>query len=86
MPVKLSDRMSPHESVTYFFEQAAERVGLDDEMREVLRGSYREMKVQVQGSKKSVEFADATFGASFNEPLVHQVDLGHVHWVGKIPA
>jgi large subunit ribosomal protein L4 len=31
------------------------------------------MKVQLQGSKKSVEFADATFGASFNEPLVHQV-------------
>lgn len=31
------------------------------------------MKVQLQGSKKSVEFGDATFGASFNEPLVHQV-------------
>ena len=47
MNVKLSDRMSPHESVTYFFEQAAERVALDEEMREVLRGSYREMQVQV---------------------------------------
>lgn len=31
------------------------------------------MKVQLQGSQKSVEFGDATFGASFNEPLVHQV-------------
>jgi large subunit ribosomal protein L4 len=31
------------------------------------------MKVQIQGSKESVEFGDATFGASFNEPLVHQV-------------
>jgi large subunit ribosomal protein L4 len=31
------------------------------------------MKVQLQGSKKSVEFGDAVFGASFNEPLVHQV-------------
>jgi glutamate dehydrogenase (NAD(P)+) len=47
MTTKLSDKMSPHESVTYFFEQAADRVSLDDEMREVLRGSYREMQVQV---------------------------------------
>ncbi|HJR18153.1 MAG TPA: Glu/Leu/Phe/Val dehydrogenase dimerization domain-containing protein [Actinomycetota bacterium] len=47
MTVKLSDRMSPHESVTYFFEQAANRISLDDEMRDVLRGSYREMQVQV---------------------------------------
>ena len=47
MTAKLSDRMSPHESVTYFFEHAADHVGLDDEMREVLRGSYREMQVQV---------------------------------------
>lgn len=31
------------------------------------------MKVQLQGSNKSVEFGDATFGASFNEALVHQV-------------
>jgi large subunit ribosomal protein L4 len=31
------------------------------------------MKVQLTGSKKSVEFGDATFGARFNEPLVHQV-------------
>ena len=47
MTVKLSDRMSPHESVTYFFEQAAERIDLEEEMRDVLRGSYREMQVQV---------------------------------------
>jgi large subunit ribosomal protein L4 len=31
------------------------------------------MKVQLTGSNKSVEFGDATFGARFNEPLVHQV-------------
>jgi len=31
------------------------------------------MKVQLSGSSESVEFADATFGAGFNEPLVHQV-------------
>ena len=47
MTVKLSDRMSPHESVTYFFDKAADRLRLDDEMREVLRGSYRELRVQV---------------------------------------
>jgi glutamate dehydrogenase (NAD(P)+) len=47
MAIKLSDRMTSHESVTYFFENAADHVGLDDEMRDVLRGSYREMKVQV---------------------------------------
>ena len=47
MSVKVSDKMSSHEAVTYFFERAADRVGLDDEMREVLRGSYREMQVQV---------------------------------------
>lgn len=47
MTTRLSDRMTPHESVTYFFDQAADHVGLDDEMREVLRGTYREMSVQV---------------------------------------
>src|SRR6266480_4643178 len=47
MTVKLSDRMTPHESVTYFFERAADRIALDGEMREVLRGSYREIQVQV---------------------------------------
>jgi large subunit ribosomal protein L4 len=31
------------------------------------------MKVKVQGSSKSVEFGDTTFGVRFNEPLVHQV-------------
>jgi large subunit ribosomal protein L4 len=31
------------------------------------------MKVELTGSSKSIEFADATFGARFNEPLVHQV-------------
>ena len=45
--MKLSDKMSPHQAVTYFFEHAAERLKLDDEMREVLRGSYREVQVQV---------------------------------------
>lgn len=31
------------------------------------------MKIQIEGSSNSVEFADTMFGARFNEPLVHQV-------------
>ena len=31
------------------------------------------MKIKVQGKKSSVELSDATFGADFNEPLVHQI-------------
>ena len=31
------------------------------------------MKVKVQGNSGTLELADATFGAAFNEPLVHQV-------------
>ena len=45
MPVELSDDMTPHQAVTYFFDRAADLVGLDDEMHDVLRGSYRELGV-----------------------------------------
>jgi large subunit ribosomal protein L4 len=31
------------------------------------------MKVELKDNKKSVDFGDQTFGARFNEPLVHQV-------------
>ena len=31
------------------------------------------MKIKVQGKKSSVELSDSTFGADFNEPLVHQI-------------
>jgi large subunit ribosomal protein L4 len=31
------------------------------------------MKLKVKGSSSTLELADATFGAAFNEPLVHQV-------------
>ncbi len=31
------------------------------------------MKVKLQGKNSKVELADASFGAAFNEPLVHQV-------------
>jgi large subunit ribosomal protein L4 len=36
------------------------------------------MKVKVQGSKGTLELADATFGVAFNEPLVHQVVTAHL--------
>ena len=45
--MKLTDSMTPHQEVTYFFENAANLINLDDEMRQVLRGSYRELSVQV---------------------------------------
>ena len=31
------------------------------------------MKVKVHGSRGTLELADASFAAPFNEPLVHQV-------------
>jgi glutamate dehydrogenase (NAD(P)+) len=39
--------MSPFEAVSFFFDRAAEHVGLSDEIRDVLRGTYRELRVQV---------------------------------------
>ena len=42
-----SDDMTPFESATYFFHNSADRLGLQDDMREVLATSYREMAVQV---------------------------------------
>ena len=43
-----SDRdLNPHQAVNLFFDRAADHVGLADEMRDVLRTSYRELRVQV---------------------------------------
>ncbi|MDQ3645528.1 MAG: glutamate dehydrogenase [Actinomycetota bacterium] len=39
--------MSPFEAATYFFDQAAKRVGLRDEVRAVLASPYRELSVQI---------------------------------------
>jgi glutamate dehydrogenase (NAD(P)+) len=39
--------LSNHEIVRYYFDQAAERVGLRDDLAEVLRSSYREVQVQI---------------------------------------
>jgi glutamate dehydrogenase (NAD(P)+) len=42
-----TDDMSPFEAATFFFHQAADRLGLRDEVREVLASTYRELSVQV---------------------------------------
>ena len=39
--------MTPFEAATYFFHNSADRLGLHDDMREVLATSYRELAVQV---------------------------------------
>jgi glutamate dehydrogenase (NAD(P)+) len=39
--------MNPFEAVSFFFDQAAAHIGLAEEMRQVLRGTYRELRVQV---------------------------------------
>src|ERR671922_1772584 len=39
--------LNPFEAVNFFFDRAADHVKLPDEMRAVLRGSYRELTVQV---------------------------------------
>jgi glutamate dehydrogenase (NAD(P)+) len=39
--------MNPHEAVNHFFDRAADHVKLSDEMRDILRTSYRELTVQV---------------------------------------
>ena len=39
--------MSPFEAVSYFFDRAADLIDLSEEMRHVLRGTYRELRVQV---------------------------------------
>ncbi len=39
--------LTPFEAVTLFFDRAADHIGLADEMRDVLRTSYRELRVQV---------------------------------------
>jgi glutamate dehydrogenase (NAD(P)+) len=38
---------NPFVAVTQFFERAADHIGLDEDMREILRSSYREISVQV---------------------------------------
>ena len=42
-----SAETNPYQAVTLFFDRAADHIRLDDEMRQILRTSYRELTVQV---------------------------------------
>ena len=44
---KLSSDLSPYEAVQYFFHDVADQLGIDDQTREVLDGTYREIRVQL---------------------------------------
>ena len=44
---RVTDQMTPFEAATHFFHRSADRLKLDDEQREVLATSYRELAVQV---------------------------------------
>ena len=45
--VELSSDLSPFESVQYFFHDVADQLGIDDQTRAVLNGTYREIRVQI---------------------------------------
>lgn len=45
--VELSTDLTPHESVQYFFHDVADQLGIDDQTRDVLNGTYREIRVQL---------------------------------------
>jgi glutamate dehydrogenase (NAD(P)+) len=47
MQTQPRDDMTPFEAVTFFFHDVADRIGLDDQTREVLSGTYREIRVQL---------------------------------------
>ena len=44
---ELRDDMTPFEAVTWYFDQVADRTGMDDETRAVLGSTYREIRVQI---------------------------------------
>ena len=39
--------MTPFEEVSHFFDQAADRLNIKDELRDIMRSSYREVRVQL---------------------------------------
>jgi glutamate dehydrogenase (NAD(P)+) len=45
--VELTSGLSPYESVQYFFHDVADHLGIDDQTRAVLNGTYREIRVQL---------------------------------------
>ncbi|QBI20636.1 glutamate dehydrogenase [Egibacter rhizosphaerae] len=56
---EVQDGMTPFEAVTHFFHQAADETGISDTTRDILSGTYREIRVQVpiaraDGSKEVV--------------------------------
>jgi glutamate dehydrogenase (NAD(P)+) len=44
---ELSSDLSPFEAVQYFFHDVADQLGIDDHTRQVLNGTYREIRVQL---------------------------------------
>ena len=42
-----TDDMTPFEAATFFFHRAADRLGMEDHLRQILASSYRELAVQV---------------------------------------
>lgn len=55
MRVELREEMTPYESVGFFFHEVADQMGLDDPTREVLSGTYREIRVQIALRRDSGE-------------------------------
>src|SRR5688500_18568227 len=47
LPLSQSLETNPFAAVVSFFETAADQIGLEEDMREILRSSYREISVQV---------------------------------------
>ena len=45
--VELTSNLSPYEAVQYFFHDVADQLGIDDQTREILNGTYREIRVQL---------------------------------------
>jgi len=45
--VELTNDLSPYEAVQYFFDDVADQLGIDDQTRAVLKGTYREIRVQL---------------------------------------
>jgi glutamate dehydrogenase (NAD(P)+) len=45
--VELTSDLSPFEAVQYFFHDLADQLGIDDQTRAVLSGTYREIRVQL---------------------------------------
>ncbi len=47
MPQRKKQEMTPFQEVSHFFDQAADRLKVKDELRELMRSSYREVRVQL---------------------------------------